>query len=73
MSAISVGQFEIKVAYRNKQPYWILWQGDKMQAEGGLDFVIKIMFERLTALSAKDIKKAVEQGDSTIKHTLTVR
>lgn len=74
MAAITVGIFSIHQEQRDgARVRWVLRQGDIVQAEGGLNFVLDRMFERMKSLSLHDIKTAVEQGDDVIKHTITVR
>lgn len=72
-SAITIGQFEINKITDNNRTCWHLTQSDCIQAEGSLDYVLGIMFERIKTLAINDLKKAVEQGESTIKHTITAR
>lgn len=73
MAAITVGQFEITEQPKNDTTIWYLTQSGLIQAEGSLDYVLDIMFDRMNQLAKRDLKKVAEQGGKTIKHTITMR
>lgn len=72
-AAIIVGQFSVEALRDKTSIVWRLHQGERIAAEGSLDFVLSMMFERIKELAAADLKEAVEKGESVIKHTITAR
>lgn len=74
MAAITVGQFNVyQLNDEKNEGLWVLKQGETTQAEGSLDFVLDVMFDRVGTLAKTGLKKAIAQGDTNIKHTVTIR